>query len=219
MGPPGSAAAGGAGGGFRRLGRAGIGRGSPAHHAIQCRLTRELLVGGHPGDEGGLSFIEAWRGGGEAEDGGAAGGDFPVILPGPSDCNGIVILPMWTHFSNAMENLHCTSIVRVLYCYCQKVRLATLLGGGSLTRPQPWTFVLSEYLDLAFVLRRMGELVVNARSATEALHCLNHYQPVKVIVDRNCHGAAHVIAYVQERHPNTRIEVHEQVIDRILAAG
>ncbi len=88
-----------------------------------------------------------------------------------------------------------------------------------MTRPQPWTFVLSEYLDLAFVLRRAGVLVVNARSKTEALNCLAHYQPVRIVVDQACEGAQHVLAFARERYPEVPVEVQDQAIDRILAAG
>lgn len=79
--------------------------------------------------------------------------------------------------------------------------------------------MLSEYLDLAFVLRSTGELVVNVRSATEALHCLSYYRPGRIVIDLSCYGAEHVVSYTHEQYPDLPVEVQEQVIDRILAAS
>src|SRR3954452_2368649 len=67
----------------RRLSRAWIGRGRPAHQAVHGLLARELRIGAHPGDEGGLGGLEARRRAGETEDGGSVGRDLPVILAGP----------------------------------------------------------------------------------------------------------------------------------------
>lgn len=79
--------------------------------------------------------------------------------------------------------------------------------------------MLSEYLDLAFLLRSAGELVVNARSVTEALHCLTYYRPRRIVIDMGCYGAQHVLKYAQENYPEIRIEIQEQVIDNLLAAS
>lgn len=87
-----------------------------------------------------------------------------------------------------------------------------------MTHDQPWTFILSEYLDLTFVLRSAGELVVSARSAQEALECLSHWRPRRIIVDMNCYGAREVWAYAQKRYPEVRLEVPDQTISQLLVS-
>ncbi len=83
---------------------------------------------------------------------------------------------------------------------------------------RPWTFVLSEYLDLTFVLRRAGERVVSARSAEEAFACLSHWRPARIVVDMNCYMATDVWAYAQNRYPDVRLEVPDQTISRLPAS-
>lgn len=82
---------------------------------------------------------------------------------------------------------------------------------------RPWTFVLSEYLDLPFMLRAQGEQVVSVRSAREALEYLSLCCPTRIVVDTDTFGADHVLRFAQQRCAGSRIEGHEQVISRLLA--
>jgi hypothetical protein len=86
------------------------------------------------------------------------------------------------------------------------------------TNVRPWTFVLSEYLDLPFLLRASGEDVVSVRSAREALDCLDHWCPTRIIIDAGCEGAEQVLAYARRFCPSARVEMQEQVITRLLAS-
>jgi len=60
--------------------------------------------------------------------------------------------------------------------------------------------------------------VVSARSAEEALACLSRWQPARLVIDMDCHGAKEVWEYAQKRYPETRMEVHEQAISQLLAS-
>lgn len=86
------------------------------------------------------------------------------------------------------------------------------------TNARPWTFVISEYLDLPFMLRAGGHEVVSVRSAREALDCLTHWSPSRIIVDTQCHDADRVLAYARQFCPSARIEVQMQVINGMLAS-
>lgn len=70
---------------------------------------------------------------------------------------------------------------------------------------RPWTFVLSEYLDLPFLLRTAGEQVVAARSAREALACLDRWYPERIIVDQTCRDADEVLQFVRRHCPQATI--------------
>lgn len=83
---------------------------------------------------------------------------------------------------------------------------------------RPWTLVVSEYLDLSFVLRKAGESVVPARSASEAIDCLRHWCPSRIVVDTDCFGAEQVIAFAQQYCPQSTVEQHDQVISRMLVS-
>lgn len=48
---------------------------------------------------------------------------------------------------------------------------------------QPWTLVLSEYLDLAYLLRRSGIPALTARNAEEALTYLQNWLPQRLVLD------------------------------------
>lgn len=87
-----------------------------------------------------------------------------------------------------------------------------------MTNLRPWTLVLSEYLDLPFVLRKTGESVIAARSAAEALECLRHWCPSRIIIDMNCYAAEDVLAYAHRHCDCSIIERHEQVIRNLLAS-
>lgn len=83
---------------------------------------------------------------------------------------------------------------------------------------RPWAFVLSEYLDLPFVLRTSGQIIVSARSAREAMDCLGHWCPSRIIIDMGCVGASQVISYARKWCPNVPIIPHDQVINELLAS-
>lgn len=83
---------------------------------------------------------------------------------------------------------------------------------------QPWTFVVSEYLDLPFLMRTAGVPVISARSAREALESLRHCQPPRVVVDPGCYGIDGVLAFLRERYPNTAVEFADPVVDLLLAS-
>jgi hypothetical protein len=80
-----------------------------------------------------------------------------------------------------------------------------------------WTFVVSEYLDLPFVLRHAGQPVVSARSAEEALDVLRHCKPARIIVDECCLGADSVVSYALSMYPSAAIEYQHDVIQTLLA--
>lgn len=61
--------------------------------------------------------------------------------------------------------------------------------------------MLSEYLDLPFLLRTAGEPVVSARSAREALACLDRWCPERIIVDLECYNADEVIRFARQHCP------------------
>lgn len=86
-----------------------------------------------------------------------------------------------------------------------------------MTTVRPWTIVVSEYLDLSFVLRNAGRLVVACRSAREALGCLGHYCPECVVVDTECHGADAVLQFAREHCGGARIQLHEDAVEAVLA--
>jgi hypothetical protein len=85
------------------------------------------------------------------------------------------------------------------------------------TKLLPWTFVLSEYLDLSYLLRHAGEQVVAARSAKEALEWLGRCSPRRIVVDSDCKGAEQVMAFARRHCPGSRIEAHEAVVNQLLA--
>lgn len=87
-----------------------------------------------------------------------------------------------------------------------------------MTDPRPWTFVVSEYLDLPFLLRKAGELVVSVRSAREAMDCLDSWHPARIIIDAECTGADEVLQYARRVYPDSRIELQDQVINQMLAS-
>lgn len=84
------------------------------------------------------------------------------------------------------------------------------------TKLRPWTFVLSEYLDLSYLLRQTGEPVVAVRSAREALEWLGRCCPSRIVVDPDCLGAEQVLAYARTHCAGARIEHHESAISRAL---
>jgi hypothetical protein len=94
------------------------------------------------------------------------------------------------------------------------------LGGvTTVTTLRPWTLVLSEYLDLPFLLRARGESVVAVRSAREALDYLTHSSPSAIIVDAACYDSDRVVAFARSHCRHSRVEESEDVITRLLAAS
>jgi len=91
-------------------------------------------------------------------------------------------------------------------------------GGVTVASKQPWTLVLSEYLDLPFLLRTLGKPVVSARSYREALACLQVCSPTELIVDAGTYGADEVVSYARRYCTETRLEFDDAVIDRLLAS-
>ncbi|HWI66404.1 MAG TPA: hypothetical protein VNT75_31630 [Symbiobacteriaceae bacterium] len=87
-----------------------------------------------------------------------------------------------------------------------------------MTQLRPWTFVLSEYLDLPFLLRGAGRAVVAVRSAQEALEYLQVCCPLHIVVDTDSHGADEVVAFALEHCPESQLEFHEAVIGELLAS-
>lgn len=87
-----------------------------------------------------------------------------------------------------------------------------------MTHLRPWTFVLSEYLDLPFLLRSSGRAVVAVRSAREALEYLANCCPRHIIVDTDSHEADLVIAFARSHCPESVIEFHDSVIGQLLAS-
>jgi len=91
-------------------------------------------------------------------------------------------------------------------------------GGETVTQLRPWTFVLSEYLDLPFLLRSAGRAVVAVRSAREAMDYLKVCCPRHIVVDTDSHDAAQVIEFVRVHCPDSLVECHEAVISELLAS-
>lgn len=87
-----------------------------------------------------------------------------------------------------------------------------------MTQKRPWTFVLSEYLDLSFLLRSSGRDVVAVRSAREALEYLLVCCPRYIVIDTDTHDAASVIEFARKHCPRSEIEYHESVINQLLAS-
>jgi hypothetical protein len=86
------------------------------------------------------------------------------------------------------------------------------------TKLRPWTLVLSEYLDLPFLLRASGEAVVAVRSAREALDYLTFTCPSRIVVDLACYDAGRVTAFAGTHCRHALLEEAEQVITRLLQA-
>jgi|GEM_PF-3035956 len=86
------------------------------------------------------------------------------------------------------------------------------------SKVRPWTIVLSEYLDLPFLMRKAGVPVVSVRSAREALECLRFCCPSRVVIDMECHRSHQVLIYVQDRYPGVPVEAGDQVVSRLLAS-
>lgn len=87
-----------------------------------------------------------------------------------------------------------------------------------MTQLRPWTFVLSEYLDLPFLLRSAGQAVVAVRSAREALEYLEVCCPRHIVVDTDSFDADNVIAFARAHCPESIIEFHDSVIGELLAS-
>ncbi|MDF2627910.1 MAG: hypothetical protein K0R39_1741 [Symbiobacteriaceae bacterium] len=87
-----------------------------------------------------------------------------------------------------------------------------------MTQQRPWTFVLSEYLDLPFLLRSSGRDVVAVRSAREALEYLLVCCPRFIVIDTDTHEATAVIDFVRIHCPESEIEYHDSVINQLLAS-
>lgn len=83
---------------------------------------------------------------------------------------------------------------------------------------RPWTFVLSEYLDLPFLLRAAGLPVVAVRSAQEAMEYLRLCCPRHIVVDTDSPDADQVLTFAQRHCPHSTIDVHETVIAQVLAS-
>lgn len=83
---------------------------------------------------------------------------------------------------------------------------------------RPWTCVVSEYLDLTVLLRGAGELVISLRSPEEALAFFDQCSPRRIVIDTGFKGAKQVIAYARNQCPESRVELHYQVISRMLAS-
>ncbi len=92
-------------------------------------------------------------------------------------------------------------------------------GVTTVTKLRPWTLVLSEYLDLPFLLRASGEAVVAVRSAKEALDYLTFTCPSRIVVDDACYDAARVVAFAGTHCRHSQLEEAEQVVTRLLAAS
>lgn len=91
-------------------------------------------------------------------------------------------------------------------------------GGETVIQQRPWTFVLSEYLDLSFLLRSSGRDVVAVRSAREALEYLLVCSPRYIVIDTDTHDAGSVIEFARLHCPQSIIEYHESVINQLLAS-
>lgn len=87
-----------------------------------------------------------------------------------------------------------------------------------MTQQRPWTFVLSEYLDLSFLLRSSGRDVVAVRSAREALEYLSVCCPLQIVIDTGTHNAAAVVEFARIHCPASSIEYHETVINQLFAS-
>ena len=88
----------------------------------------------------------------------------------------------------------------------------------TVTRLRPWTFVLSEYLDLPFALRATGTSVVAVRSAREALEYLKVACPRQIVIDTDSYGADQVLAFARANCPESLIQCHDTVISALLAS-
>jgi len=86
------------------------------------------------------------------------------------------------------------------------------------TTLRPWTFVLSEYLDLPFVMRSAGTAVVAVRSAREALEYLTVCCPRHIVIDTDSYGAGQVLEFARAHCPDSLIECHEAVISDLLVS-
>jgi hypothetical protein len=86
------------------------------------------------------------------------------------------------------------------------------------TQLRPWTFVLSEYLDLPFLLRATGLPVVAVRSAREAVEYLRLCCPRHIVVDTDSADADQVIAFARHHCPQSTIDLHETVIAELLVS-
>lgn len=75
---------------------------------------------------------------------------------------------------------------------------------------------MSEYLDVPFLLRKAGHLVVAARTVQEALDYLSRSTPSRIVVDPNCFGADAVSAYASRYCPQVAVESQEEVIAQLL---
>lgn len=83
---------------------------------------------------------------------------------------------------------------------------------------RPWVLVVSEYLDLAYLLRQAGVPALTARTSAEALQYLENWTPNRVIVDPTVTGWLKVLANLTGLPQTVPVEMCDQVLDRLLAS-
>ena len=81
---------------------------------------------------------------------------------------------------------------------------------------RPWTFVVSEYLDVPFLLRKAGNLVISARTAEEALAYLRNSSPGHIVVDPSCMGAEAIHTFAARHCPHAVVQSQDDVIAQLL---
>lgn len=91
-------------------------------------------------------------------------------------------------------------------------------AAGEVARLHPWVLVVSEYLDLAYLLRQAGVPALTARSVPEALQCLEHWTPRRVVLDPTLPDWHRVLAHVSALPETVPVELYDQVLDRLLAS-